>query len=87
MNTVIIVDAPVSDRRLMSGLLTKAGYEPIVVEDMEAGKEEVAKLPPGAVVIAATKFRGGTARELINWMKTESYKFPVIVIASAKNVW
>ncbi len=87
MNKILIVDASASDNRVLSGLLTRKGYDPIVVDSMEAGKEEVAKLPPGAVVIAATKYRGGTARELINWMKTESYKFPVIVIASAKNVW
>ncbi len=49
MNTVLIVDASDSDRRLMSGLLVKSGYEPVAVESMEAAKEEVAKLPPGAV--------------------------------------
>ena len=44
MNNVLFVDASESDRRLMSGLLTRAGYEPIAVDDMEAAKEEVAKL-------------------------------------------
>lgn len=48
MNKVLIVDASDSDRRLMSSLLTRAGYEPIAVESMEAAKEEVAKLPPGS---------------------------------------
>lgn len=61
MNKVLIVDASESDRRLMSGLLVKHGNEPIVVDKMEAAKEEVAKLPPGAVVVAAMKFTGGTA--------------------------
>lgn len=56
MNKVLIVDASDSDRRLMSGLLTRAGYKPIAVESMEAAKEEVAKLPPGAVVVTAMKF-------------------------------
>ena len=65
MNKVMIVDASDSDRRLMSSLLTRAGYEPIAVESMEAAKEEVAKLPPGAVVVAAMKFTGGTAQEQI----------------------
>lgn len=51
MNKVLIVDASESDRRLMTGLLVKSGYEPIAVESMEAAKEEVAKLPPGAVVV------------------------------------
>ena len=26
------------------------------------------------------KFRGGTARALINWLKSEGYKFPVLVV-------
>ena len=47
MNKVLIADASESDRRLISGLLTRAGYEPIAVDTMEAAKEEVAKLPPG----------------------------------------
>ena len=73
MNKILIVDASESDRRLMSGLLTRAGYEPIAVESMEAAKEEVAKLPPGAVVVTAMKFNHGT--ELINRHKTEKYKW------------
>ncbi len=78
MNKVIIVEASDSDRRLMSGLLTRAGYEPIVVEDMEAAKQEVTKLSPGAVIVSAMKFRGGTAKELINWLREEGYKFPLL---------
>ena len=50
MNRILIVDASESDRRLMSGLLVKHGYEPIAVDTMEAAKDEVAKLPPGAVM-------------------------------------
>lgn len=60
MNKILIVEASISDCRLMSGLLTRAGYEPIAVDKMEAAQEEVAKLPPGAVVVAAMKFTGGT---------------------------
>lgn len=85
MNRVFIVDASESDRRLMSGLLVKHGYEPIVVDNMEAAKEEVAKLPPGAVVVAAMKFSHGTAQELINWQKCEGYRFPVIAIMDNLN--
>lgn len=85
MNKILIVDASESDRRLMSGLLTRAGYEPIAVESMEAAKEEVAKLPPGAVVVTAMKFAHGTAQELINWQKRERYKFPVIAIVDNLN--
>lgn len=80
MNRIIIVDASDSDCRLMSGLLARSGYEPIIAEDMEAAKKEVAKLSPGAVIVSAMKFRGGTARELINWLKSEGYKFPVLAI-------
>ena len=68
MNKILIVDASDSDCRLMSGLLTRAGYEPVIAEDMEAAKQEVAKLSPGAVIVSAMKFRDGTARELINML-------------------
>ena len=67
MNKILIVDASESDRRLMSGLLTRVGYEPIAVDTMEAAKDEVAKLPPGAVIVTAMKFSRDTAQELINW--------------------
>ncbi len=80
MNKILIVDASDSDRRLMVGLLTRAGYEPIAVETMEAAKDEVEKLPPGAVIVAAMKFVRGTAQELINWQKTEGYGFTVAAI-------
>ena len=50
MNKILIVDASESDRRLMAGLLVKSGNEPITVETMEAAKDEVEKLPPGAVI-------------------------------------
>ena len=80
MNKILIVDASDSDRRLMVGLLTRAGYEPIAVETMEAAKDEVAKLPSGAVIVAAMKFVRGTAQELINWQKTEGYGFTVAAI-------
>ena len=85
MNKVIIVDASESDRRLMSGLLVKHGYEPIAVESMEAAKEEVAKLPPGAVVVTAVKFAHGTAQELVSWQKHEGYKFPVVAVVDNLN--
>ena len=85
MNKILIVDASESDRRLMSSLLTRVGYEPIAVDTMEAAKEEVAKLPSGAVVVTAMKFAGGTAQELVNWQKREGYKFPVIAIVDNLN--
>lgn len=85
MKRVLIADASDSDRRLMSGLLTRAGYEPIVAEDMEAAKQEVTKLSPGAVIVSAMKFRNGTAKELINWLKEEGYKFPLLAVVDNLN--
>lgn len=80
MNQILIVDASASDMRIMSGLLTRAGYDPVVAESIEAGKVEAAKLPPGAVIVTAMRLSDGTARELINWLKTEGFGFPVIAI-------
>lgn len=85
MNKVLIVDASESDHRLMSGLLVKSGYGPIAVNNLEAAKEAVPQLPPGAVVVAAMKFAHGTAQELVNWQKQEGYKFPVIAIVDNLN--
>lgn len=80
MNKILIVDASASDSRVMSGLLMRAGYDPILAESVEAGKVEAAKLPPGAVIVTAMRLPDGTAREFINWLKTEGYGFPVIAI-------
>ncbi len=77
MNKILIVDAYGSDSRVMSSLLSKAGYDPIGVDSIEAGKVEAAKLPPGAVIVTAMRLPDGTARELINWLKTEGFGFPV----------
>ena len=85
MNSVLIVDASESDRRLMSGLLTRAGYKPIVVDSMEAAKVEVPELPPGAVVVADHKLPDGSAKELVNWQKKEGFSFPVIAIVNNLN--
>lgn len=49
------VDASDSDRRFMTSLLIKAGYQPISVETLEAAKYEVAKLPPDAVIISQAR--------------------------------
>ena len=69
----------------MAGLLVKSGYEPIAVETMEAAKDEVAKLPPGAVIVADCKLPDGSAKELINWQKGEGFSFPVIAIVNNLN--
>ena len=85
MNNVLIVDASSSDPRIMAGLLTKAGYYPITAEDFDAAKEAVAKLPPGAVVVAGMRFTRGTAKEFIKWLKAEGYRFPVIAVVDNLN--
>lgn len=46
MNKVLIVDASVGNMHIMIGLLIRAGYEPVVAEGIEAGKNEAAKLLP-----------------------------------------
>lgn len=63
MNKILIVDASASDGRIMAGLLTRAGYNPVVTDCIEAGKVEAAKLPPGAVIVTAMRLSDGTARE------------------------
>lgn len=80
MNKILIVDASASDGRIMAGLLIRAGYNPVVTDCIEAGKIEAAKLPPGAVIVTAMRLPDGTAKEFINWLKAEGYKFPVIAI-------
>jgi len=85
MNKILIVDASASDGRIMAGLLTRAGYDPVVTDCIEAGKVEAAKLPPGAVIVTSMRLSDGTAKEFINWLKTEGYKFPVIAIVDNLN--
>ncbi len=85
MNKVLIADASASDGRIMAGLLIRAGYDPVVTDCIEAGKVEAAKLPPGAVIVTAMRLPDGTARELIDWLKAEGYKFPVIAIVENLN--
>lgn len=80
MNEILIVDASESDRRHMSALLSNFGYEPIVVGTIEAAKDAVAKLPPGAAIVAGLRFSDGTAKELVNWLKAEKKDFPVVAI-------
>lgn len=85
MNKILIVDASASDGRIMAGLLTRAGYNPVVTDCIEAGKVEAAKLPPGAVIVTAIRLPDGTVRDLINWLKKETYGFPVIAIVENLN--
>lgn len=45
----------------------------------------MAKLPPGAVVVADYKLLDGSAKELVNWQKREDFSFPVIAIVNNFN--
>ena len=63
MNKVLIVDNSESDRRFISGLLSKSAHKPIAVDKLEDAKSDMMKLSPGAVIVTAMKCRGGTARE------------------------
>lgn len=83
MNKILIIDT--SDNRIMSGLLAKAGYDPICLVSIEAGKKEAAELPPGAVIVAAMRLPDGTARELINWLKYRGIQNPIVVILETFN--
>lgn len=76
---------PPTDGRIMSGLLTRAGYESVVAESIEAGNVEAAKLPPGAAIVTAMRLPDGTAREFINWLKKGNSGFPVIAIVDNLN--
>ena len=69
----------------MAGFLTKAGYDHVTAEDFDAAKDEVEKLPPGAVIVADCKLPDGSAKELINWQKGEGFSFPVIAIVNNLN--
>ena len=85
MNKILIVDGSPSDSRVMANLLVRAGYDPVCVESIKAGKVKAAELPPGAVIVTAIRLSDGTAREFINWLKAEDYKFPVIAIVDNLN--
>lgn len=69
----------------MSGLLIRTGYKFLMATNLKVGKEQVAKMPPGSVVVTAMKFADGTAHELINWLKAEGYRFPVIAVVDNFN--
>lgn len=86
MNKILIVDASVSDSRVMSNLLMKAGYDPVCVESFESGKTEAAKLPPGAVIVTAMRLNDGTATDFIDWLKLHGINHPVIAIIDGYNV-
>lgn len=85
MNQVLIVDGSVFDGGVMTGSLTRAGYEVIVTDTIKSGKKLIAKLTPGSVIVAAMKLSDGTARVFIDWLKSKSYGFPVIAIVDNFN--
>lgn len=82
---ILIVNDNDSDMKVMSGLLIRTGYKFLMATNLKVGKEQVAKMPPGSVVVTAMKFADGTAHELINWLKAEGYRFPVIAVVDNFN--
>ena len=80
MNKILIVDDSTSDKRVILGLLTKVGYDSLVVESIEAGKAELKKLSPSSVVMVSMKCKDGMALDLIRWAKMRGYINPIIVI-------
>ena len=42
-------------------MLSKSAHESIAVDALEDAKSDMMKLSPGAVIVSAIKFRGGTA--------------------------
>ncbi len=75
MNKVFIVDASVSNRRLMAGLLVKSGYEPIAVETMEAAKNDNQILKP---ILYSSMPRCQTVEQRVN--RAESLKVHLIAL-------
>lgn len=82
---ILIVNDNDSDMKVMSGLLIRTGYKFLMATNLKVGKEQVAKMPPGSVVVTAMEFADGTAHELINWLKAEGYRFPVIAVVDNFN--
>lgn len=82
---ILIVNDNDSDMKVMSGLLIRTGYKFLMATNLKVGKEQGAKMPPGSVVVTAMKFADGTAHELINWLKAEGYRFPVIAVVDNFN--
>lgn len=85
MNQVLIVDGSVSYGGVMTGSLTRAGYDVIVTDTFKSGKKLIAKLTPGSVIVVAMKLSDGTARVFIDWLKSKNYGFPVIAIVDNFN--
>lgn len=75
MNKVLIIDASETDGRIMSRLLIRAGYDPVKADNIETGRIEAAKLPPGAVIVTALRLSDGTARDLITRVRDKNFMF------------
>lgn len=80
MTQILIVDASVSQFRVMSGLLSKAGYDPKSAENIENGLRMAADLPPGSVILTAMRLPDGTARSFIEKLREAGYGFPVLAL-------
>lgn len=80
MRKILLIDSDTGATRIMSSLLEKAGYAPIVAASIEAGVKKAAELSTGSVIVAAKSMQGGDVIKLINLLRAENYKFPVLAI-------
>lgn len=80
MRKILLIDSDTGATRIMSSLLEKAGYAPIVAASIEAGVKKAVELSTGSVIVAAKSMQGGDVIKLINLLRAENYKFPVLAI-------
>lgn len=80
MRKILLVDSDTAATRIMSGLLEKARYAPIVAASIEAGVKKASELSTGSVIVAAKSMQGGDVIKLINLLRAENYNFPVLAI-------
>lgn len=80
MRKILLIDAHLTDGRIMCSLLEKAGYEPLLVKSINAGVKMAGELSSGSVIVSAKKLPDGDVVELINRLKAEKYNFPVLAI-------
>lgn len=80
MRKILLIDSDAGARRIMSGLLEKAGYAPIATASVEAGVKMAAELSAGSVIVSAKTLNDGDVIKLINLLKAERYNYPVLAI-------
>lgn len=85
MNRVLIFEDSEIECRLISSLLYKAGFIPIIAQSFENGKEEIIRLPPGAVILTSMKFNGGSSVMLSDWLKSRKFILQLVTTLTISN--